>query len=35
MVVIPKKVAKKWDKEIKKIPQELIEKMARSIHKHY
>lgn len=35
MVIIPEYVHEKFDKEIKKFPPELIEKIAKAIHKYY
>lgn len=35
MVIITKEVKEKLDKEMEKIPQELVEKIAKTIHKHY
>lgn len=35
MVIIPKEIHKKWDKEIRKTPPELIKRIAETIHKHY
>jgi hypothetical protein len=35
MVIIPDKMKNKWEKEMNKIPDVLIKKIAETIHKYY
>lgn len=35
MVIIPEEMKEKWKEEMEKVPDELIEKIAKTIHKHY
>jgi hypothetical protein len=35
MVIIPDKMKDKWKEEMNKVPDELIKKIAETIHKYY